>query len=195
MPGPTKPRLPGSDRATIAKYLSVLELREVLGGPDWFAISFPEAHLGRCIMCTGGGCFVGVIEFKELVSLVESVDGDGDDAASVARVADELGSLAFDEFVRRGGSYVFLRPGDGLWIPPGHMFFQACAGYMQVSDAFRSHNDLAPNAGVTFMAPLLKFHCLQLRIARSPQCQVPSSWLYCCNLARLRCSHQCPKLR
>ncbi|CAE7230818.1 unnamed protein product [Symbiodinium sp. CCMP2456] len=59
-----------------------------------------------------------------------------DGVISLTNLADELGSMSLDDLVSNGGSYIVLREGEALLIPPGFFFFQCGLGYMNAPKTF-----------------------------------------------------------
>ena len=145
----------------LTKFRSIMEIREISAGMDWMAVSFGDAHLPRCVLCTGGSSFLGLMEVSRLATLVECVDSDPDadpKAMDLTRIADELASLSLEQLVRHGGHYMILHEGEGAYIPQGWMFFQCCSGYMQADAAYMKRNKLAKGGcGVNFLVPRLQW--------------------------------------
>ena len=143
----------------MTKFRAMMEIREICGGVDWMAVSFGDGHLPRCVLCTGGCCFLGVMDISQLAYLVSNVDGAASqDTPDLTRIADELASLSLEQLERYGGHYVILHEGEGAYIPQGYMFFQCCSGYMQADAKFMKRHNLAKGGcGVNFLAPCLVF--------------------------------------
>ncbi|OLQ01150.1 hypothetical protein AK812_SmicGene16121 [Symbiodinium microadriaticum] len=71
-----------------------------------------------------------------------------DGVISLTNIADELGSMSLEDLVSNGGSYILLREGEALLIPPGFFFFQCGLGYMNAPKSFHQAFAAVPKSFV-----------------------------------------------
>eukprot|EP00439_Symbiodinium_sp_Y106_P028985 s6994_g3.t1 len=137
---------------TLGKAMAdLVEVKEVVAGPKWSAVTFGEALLSRTVLCRAGACFLAMMPFTKLAALAAAADGP-DKALTMTRIADELGSMSLDALEHHGGAYILLRPGEGAMLPAGWIYMQCGLGYMQATRAFYKEHQLAYDCGMSFFA-------------------------------------------
>ena len=99
-------------------------------------------------MCTRGACFVAMMSFSALSSRTAEALPSKDGVISLTNLADELGSMSLEDLVSNGGSYILLREGEALLIPPGFFFFQCGLGYMNAPKSFHQAQQIEHGVGV-----------------------------------------------
>ena len=135
---------------TLGKAMAdLVEVKEVVAGPKWSAVTFGEALLSRTVLCRAGACFLAMMPFTKLAALAAAADGP-DKALTMTRIADELGSMSLDALEHHGGAYILLRPGEGAMLPAGWIYMQCGLGYMQATRAFYKEHQLAYDCGMSF---------------------------------------------
>ena len=154
----------------------LVEVKEVVAGPKWSAVTFGEALLSRTVLCRAGACFLAMMPFTKLAALAAAADGP-DKALTMTRIADELGSMSLDALEHHGGAYILLRPGEGAMLPAGWIYMQCGLGYMQATRAFYKEHQLAYDCGMSFF------------VARQVQRAVSRSAAVC--LGKCVCVYMC----
>ena len=132
-------------------------------------------------MCTRGACFVAMMSFTALSDKTAKALPNKDGVISLTNLADELGSMSLEDLVSHGGSYILMREGEAVLIPPGFFFLQCGLGYMNAPKSFYKEQQVEHGVGCNFLVPRPQWSLVDFggwRLDRIVQCSVKLKVLY-----------------
>ena len=100
----------------------MLRPRNQYSGPSYEWVGTTEHGLGKCFFVNSGERFVTAMPMQTVLMSMEKHTGLAiSSIPGISEVASFFVSLTIDEFKEIGGSYIYLKAGQGILIPPLYM--------------------------------------------------------------------------